>query len=114
MPYIHVSTNVSLNEEQTREFAARTSELVAKALGKPEQYVLAIATPGLTLLHGGTAEPAAHVALRSIGLQESQCAPLSETVCSFLEKELSIAPARVYIEFQDMPRAWVGWNKGTF
>lgn len=114
MPYICIKTNVTLSTEQTEDLAAKASDLTAKAFGKPEKFVLAIVTPNLTLLHGGTSEPAAHVELRSIGMQESQCAPLSETVCEFLEKELAIAPERVYIEFADMPRSWVGWNKGTF
>jgi len=114
MPYIHIRTNTPLNSEQAQELAARASQLAAEALGKPEKYVLAMVSPSMILLHGGAPTPAAHVELRSIGLQESQCASLSETVCTFLEKELSIAPDRVYIEFADMPRAWVGWNKGTF
>lgn len=114
MPYIHIKTNTPLNEDQAGELAAKASDLAAKAMGKPEKYVLAMISPGQIMLHGGTPAPAAHVECRGIGLQEAQCAPLSETICSFLEKELSIAPDRVYIEFSDMPRAWVGWNKGTF
>lgn len=114
MPFFRIETNVSMEHSAARELAAKASDLAAKALGKPEQYVQAMVSPGAALLHGGTDAPAAAVSLFSIGLSESQCAPLSETICAFLEQELSIPPDRVYINFKDLQRSWFGWNMGTF
>lgn len=114
MPFFKIDTNVVMTDGAAREFAAKASALVTKALGKPEQYVQTLVTPGAFLLHGGTDSPAAAVALKSIGLQEGQCAPLSETICAFLDQELAIPADRIYIEFAALERSWFGWNKGTF
>jgi len=62
----------------------------------------------------GTTEPLAYVELKSLGLSSSQTAQLSDTLCSFIERKLGIAPARTYIEFASPERAMFGWNKGTF
>ncbi len=114
MPFFSIQTNVPVENREVCKLAARASNLAAKFLGKPESYVQVLIETGKNMLHGGTDEPAAHVELNSIGLKVEQCAPLSETICAFLEKELSIKPERVYIEFKELDRPWVGWNSGTF
>jgi phenylpyruvate tautomerase PptA (4-oxalocrotonate tautomerase family) len=114
MPYIHVATNLSMDDGRARELNAGLSALAAELLGKPEKYVLARFSQGGVLTHGGTADPAAMVELKSIGLPEDRTAELSDRICAHLKQELGISPDKVYIEFLDLKRNLFGWNSGTF
>ena len=66
------------------------------------------------LLFGGTDDPTALGCLYSIGAisMESNGA-LQNSVTSLLEP-YGVAANRIYINFFDMPRANVGWNRKTF
>jgi len=112
MPFIKVETNVKA--VQAAETAKAISSLAAEILGKPEQYVLAIFEDGKTLLHGGTADPAAYVTLDSIGLPDDRTPELSASICSFLESALGVPADRVYIAFGNIERHLFGWNGKTF
>lgn len=112
MPFIKVETNVTAADKTGT--AKALSALAADLLGKPEQYVLAVLEDGKTLLHGGTADPAAYVILDSIGLPEGKTPELSASICSFLESALGIPGDRVYIAFGNIERHLFGWNGATF
>lgn len=114
MPYIHVSTNLSMDDGRARELNAGLSALAADLLGKPEKYVLARVSHGAVLTHGGTADPAALVEFKSIGLPEDRTAEFSDRICAHLKQELGISPDKVYIEFLDLKRRLFGWNGKTF
>lgn len=112
MPFIKVETNMkAANAEET---AKALSALAAEMLGKPEQYVLVVFEDSKTLLHGGTADPAAYVTLNSIGLPEDRTPEFSATLCSFLETALGIPGNRVYIAFGNIERHLFGWDGKTF
>lgn len=114
MPLLKIETNVELDKAGAEAFAARASVLVAGLLGKPEQYVMVVVEGGHALCFAGTHEPAASASLKSIGLRRDACADLSRDLCVFLQAELGISPARVFIEFGDLARDMFGWNGGTF
>ncbi|BCX88421.1 phenylpyruvate tautomerase [Methylomarinovum tepidoasis] len=114
MPYLRIETNVELDDAKIDHLLSAASKAIAAELGKPERYVMVQVTGGAALMFDASREPAAYVELKSIGLPEGQTQPLSRFLCAFLEKELGIAPDRIYIEFIDIPRKFWGWNGGTF
>ena len=114
MPLLRIETNVSLDAAHAEALAARASRAVAGELGKPERYVMVTVRPGTPMLMAGTAEPAAFLDLRSIGLPDSKTEALSQAFCQLIEDEIGVPPDRVYINFADVARAHWGWNGGTF
>ncbi len=114
MPTLRLLTNVEIAAESRRAVLAELSKRVAELLGKPESYVMVILEPGRELLFAGSAEPAAYLELKSLGLAETQTAELSRQLGDWLEARLAIPAQRVYIEFASPPRQLFGWNKGTF
>jgi phenylpyruvate tautomerase PptA (4-oxalocrotonate tautomerase family) len=114
MPYLRIDTNVTLDKPAADDLCVALSAAAAQWLGKPEQYVLACVRPGLSLTHGGTAEPAAYAECKSIGLPKKRTEELSAALCGFLQERLDMDPARVYIAFKDLERSLFGWNGRTF
>jgi phenylpyruvate tautomerase PptA (4-oxalocrotonate tautomerase family) len=114
MPYLRIQTNLALSGEASRALAARSSAVVAEQLGKPERYVMTSVETSPAMQFAGTTEPLAYLELKSIGLQESMTAAISEVLCNLVSAEAGISPDRIYIEFADAPRKMWGWNGGTF
>ena len=114
MPTLHLLTNVAIAPASRPELLARASRTVADLLGKPESYVMVILESGRDLLFAGTADPAAYLELKSLGLPESRTPEFSRALCGLLAETLAIPPQRVYIEFAAPPRHLFGWNNATF
>lgn len=114
MPTLHILTNAHVPPEVRAGMLARTSRAVADLLGKPESYVMVILEDGRDLLFAGTADPAAYLELKSLGLPELKTSHYSRVLCDLLAEELSIPSARIYIEFAAPPRHMFGWDGGTF
>ena len=112
MPVLQVTTNVSIDD--TNAFAMQASSLTAEILGKPESYVMVSVNGAADLIFAGTNDPCAHLMLKSLGLPESETRTYSEKLCSFIEQQLGISPARIYIEFTNPERHMFGWNSSTF
>lgn len=114
MPTLRLLTNVEITPESRPALMARASRTVAEILGKPESYVMVILEDGRELMFAGTADPAAYLELKSLGLPESRTPEFSRALCALLADTLGIAPERVYIEFAAPPRHLFGWNSATF
>ncbi len=114
MPYMKIETNTALDGRAGDEMLKKTSAFIATLLGKPEQYCMVSIDLAMPMMFSGTTGPAAYVELKSIGLREGHCTELSGKICEFLERELSVAPERVYIEFTQLNGKMFGWNKQTF
>lgn len=112
MPLLQISTNTPI--EDCQAITELASKLTADMLGKPESYVMVKIIPEQALIFGGTNEPAAHVKLKSLGLPEDNTADFSARICSFIETELNIQSARIYIEFSNPERHMWGWDSRTF
>ena len=112
MPLLEIHTNTAIENEQA--FVQSASSLTAEMLGKPESYVMVKIQQEQTLLFAGNTEPAAHVKLKSLGLPEDKTAELSSTLCRFINEQLNIKSARIYIEFSSPPRHMWGWDERTF
>lgn len=114
MPFLSIRTNLPLLAEQQTRLLTTASRLVAEALGKPERYVMVSLESGMAMRFAGSDEPLAYLELKSIGLPGDRTASLSQALCSLLQEQLGIEPARVYTEFTDAKGALWGWNGGTF
>lgn len=112
MPNLTITSNQILDTDSSQ--LKMLSKTVAEGLGKPESYVMVSLTHNPDMLFAGTNEALAYCELKSLGLQESQTAALSESLCSCLNKLYGIPPSRIYIEFSAPPRAMWGWNNKTF
>ncbi len=112
MPYMHIHTNVVVEDESS--FLKRCSSTAAEALGKPEAYVMINLSHGHPMMFAGSEEPLAYIELKSLGMPGHATAELSATLCRMLEEGLGIAPGRVYIEFSGPERHMWGWDGGTF
>ncbi|MDX8391182.1 MAG: phenylpyruvate tautomerase MIF-related protein [Mariprofundaceae bacterium] len=112
MPYLNIQTNVPVKNEAA--LIAGASAAVAGMLGKPESYVMVHVESSARLIFAGTDAPTAYLQLKSLGLAESKSADYSARLCAFMQAELGIEPARIYIEFCSPERHMWGWNGGTF
>ena len=112
MPLLQISTNIAI--ENCQQLAEKASKLTAEMLGKPESYVMVKVLAKQTLIFAGTGEPAAHLKLKSLGLPESKTADFSSMLCAFIDSELAIKSARIYIEFSSPERHMWGWDSRTF
>ncbi|XP_034294482.1 macrophage migration inhibitory factor [Pantherophis guttatus] len=114
MPAFVVSTNVSRDALPEGLLAELTEEL-AKATGKPAQYVSVQVNPDQVMSFGGSSAPCAICSLHSIGkISAPQNKAYSAMLSALLAKRLRVPADRVYINFYDMAPANVGWNGSTF
>ena len=112
MPYLHVHTNVTV--EQQSSFLACCSSTVAVALGKPESYVMVELSDHQPMLFAGSDAPLAFIELKSLGLSPDQTADISKQISTMISGELGVDHERIYIEFAAPERAMFGWKGGTF
>ncbi|KAM9357217.1 macrophage migration inhibitory factor [Symphorus nematophorus] len=112
MPMFVVNTNVAKVDPA---LLSEASEQLAKAIGKPEQYIAVHVNADQMMMFGGKMDPCALCSLHSIGrISGPQNKQYSKLVCGLLNKHLGISPDRIYINFVDMDAANVGWNNTTF
>lgn len=114
MPLLRIETNVALDTSNAEALVAQASQAVAGGLGKPERYVMVTVQSAVPMVMAGTAEPAAFLDLRSIGLPDGKTEALSQALCGLIESAIGVPRDRVYINFADVPRSHWGWNGGTF
>ena len=114
MPYFSIETNQALDDTAITALAKRASAFIAELLGKPEAYVMISLEPKTAMTFGAADDPAAFVRLKSIGLPRERCGELSQAICAFVERELSVPKDRVFIDFKDLERSLFGWNGKTF
>jgi len=112
MPLLQINTNVSVKDSTA--LAKDASRIVAGMLGKPESYVMVIVNVDSSMVFSGSEEAAAHLKLKSLGLDESRTADYSAHLCGFIQNMLGIPPSRIYIEFSSPDRHMWGWDGGTF
>lgn len=114
MPFLKLSTNVTIEQSQSEQLLKELSQLLAKETGKPERYVMVQVTGGKTMLFGGSNQPLAYLECKSIGLTAAQAKALSASLSKLLTSALSLSAERIYIEFSNCPAEFWGWNGSTF
>lgn len=110
MPYLNIKTNQAISDEAA--LIKKASATVAKGSGKPESYVM-ISVEQTAMSMGGSDAPTAFLDYRALGLPGDRKA-FSDTLCSLISEELSIAGDRIYIAMFDSERQNWGWNHSTF
>jgi phenylpyruvate tautomerase len=114
MPLLKLETTVALPEEKKRALLTSLSKIVAGTIGKPEQYVMVVASPAAMLMSGKPGETA-FVDIRSIGgLNDAINRQLARKICSLLKDSLGMSPDRIYLNFSDVAAGHWGWNGDTF
>lgn len=114
MPLLRLQINVSVAQARHAELLTGMSQLVAHAIGKPEQYVMVMLEEG-PILMSGQGGPAAFADVRSIGgLDGNVNREISQNLCVLLNRILGIPANRVYLNFTDVAPANWGWNGSTF
>mmetsp|Transcript_6184 Transcript_6184/g.13082 ORF Transcript_6184/g.13082 Transcript_6184/m.13082 type:complete len:160 (+) Transcript_6184:52-531(+) len=112
-PSLILQTNVDLGDKKA-EIMKELSALVAKSLGKPESYVAISITDNASMLFGGSDAPLALGCLYSLGsINMENNGKVQAGVTDALEA-FGVAENRIYINFFDVPRENVGWNRATF
>lgn len=114
MPYLLIKTNVTPAAGAGQRLLQQASRQVARALGKPEDYVMVALEHSCPMLFAGSDAPLAYLELKSIGLPKAGTAELSALLAHLLHEGLGIAADRVYIEFADAAGPLWGWNGATF
>ncbi len=114
MPYLMLQTNIEIPQKEIAPLLKTISETVAKALGKPESYVMVALHDGTPMLFAGNDDPTAYLELKSLGLPDTLTSALSRTLCGLIEQQLEIDQDRIYIEFSNPADHLWGWNGETF
>jgi len=114
MPYLKIQTNLPVTKKAERAVLRTASSLVAKLLGKPEEYVMVALQPDTAMLFAGTDDPVAFLELKAVGLPVRKTRALSEALCELIEDHLGIEPRRVYVKFINVKRGMWGWQGDTF
>ena len=71
-------------------------------------------TDNVSILFGGSDEPAALGSLTSIGSIGKVSNGQVQSLVTDLLEPYGVSESRIYINFFDMPRENVGWNRKTF
>jgi phenylpyruvate tautomerase PptA (4-oxalocrotonate tautomerase family) len=112
MPLLQLTTNQAVEDKIAT--CQQLSRQVATLLGKPESYVMVILHDSQSMTFAGSDEPTALLALKSLGLPETQTSEFSQQLCSITSELLKIQASRVYIEFSSPERHMWGWDNRTF
>jgi len=116
MPLGTVKLSMGLTDKQKQELLTRLSQLMARVLHKPEKYVMVTIDDNAQIMMSGDADkPAAFLMIKSIGgLDPEINSQLCNQITMLIEELLEIDPARVYINFADIPSSAWGWNRSIF
>ena len=114
MPHLKIHTNLEVREENRDNILKKSSKLVSRELGKPEEYVMITLKPSAQMIFAGTQDPVAFLELTSIGLPAKKTKELSRVLCELIESELSVSKDRVYVKFIDIHHSMWGWKGDTF
>ncbi|MBT8043127.1 MAG: hypothetical protein HKP10_02420 [Kiritimatiellales bacterium] len=110
MPMINLTCSKKIPKELLDELSA----IVAETIGKPEKYVMVVASQA-DLMMSGTKDAAAYAEVKSIGgLNRIVNHELTMKICILLNDHLGIAMDRIYVTFQSIESDHWGWNKSTF
>lgn len=115
MPVFLIQTNVP-RERFPSDFMSKMTEILVKALGKPENFVSITVQPGLWMSVGRNSdEPCAICTLCCIGkLGEKENVSHSAAIMGYLYESLGISQERMYLNFNDAKSSEVGYKGSTF
>lgn len=114
MPLMMLKTSVTMQEGQKVELMKELSAMLAKATGKPEEYMMVLVEQADGLF-AGKQGPVAFADVRGIGgLSKPVNSRIAKELCDMLQSKLAIPPERVYCNFTEVAAAAWGWNRALF
>lgn len=116
MPLLRIHTSAATLRESSHATLLKTlSAELARALHKPERYVMVILENTCEMIFEGNSDPACFAVLKNIGtFTPAQTDMLSALLTEHLSRALGVPPKRVYLEFVDAkPHLW-GYDGATF
>ncbi|XP_043836137.1 macrophage migration inhibitory factor-like [Dromiciops gliroides] len=114
MPMFVIETNVLISAVPDSLLSELSMQL-AKAMGKPTQYIAMHILRDQLMAFGGSLDPCVLCSLHSTGkITGPQNKGYSKQLCKQLTKHLKIPEDRLYINYYDLNAANMGWNGSTF
>ena len=114
MPYLQITTNVTIPGDDREGVLADATRELADALGKSEKYVMVQINTQSTLAFGGTSEPAALIELTSLGLTGDDCPELSRRLTAWVANQFAVSSDRIFVRLAAWPRTHWAWNGKPF
>lgn len=110
MPMIQLKSSAGI----PRALLSEISTMVAETIGKPERYVMVVASEA-DMMMSGTVGDAVYADVKSLGgLGRQVNHELTMKLCVLLNDHLGIPGDRIYVTFQSLkPDHW-GWNGSMF
>ncbi|XP_022144076.1 macrophage migration inhibitory factor homolog [Momordica charantia] len=114
MPCLNISTNVNLDAVDISSLHSDATAAVAALLRRPEAHVMVVLKGSVSITFGGSADPAAHAELMSVGgFSPDVNQRLSAAIAAILEAKLSVPKHRFILKFYDVKGSDCGWNGST-
>ena len=115
MPLVKVLTSAKRSQEVKEATVKELSAKVAGCIGKPESYMAAVLEDDAVITFGGELGESAFVEVRSIGgLNPKVNNALAREISACLQERFGINPARIYLNFFDVPAGSWAWKGSTF
>lgn len=112
-PSLILTTNVNLGDRKAEVMRA-ASELISEVTGKPMAYVACAVNDNASVMWAGEDTPCALGVLYSIGaINRENNGRITDGLTDLL-LPFGVEPNRIYVNFFDVPRSNVGWNRATF
>ena len=112
MPFIHTMTNLPIPEETEKRLKAAYGEAAA-LIGKSENWLMLRFEDSCRLWMAGSGDPAAMVQVDLYGKAAPEAyEAMTAHLTAVLEKELGLAPGRVYVRYAQTP--YWGWDGSNF
>jgi len=113
MPTLTLTTNVTITDEKS--FIKDLSSFAAKALSKPEEYIMINIVKNPLLYFNRSFDPSFLLQIVSLGnLSPELNETYSKLFFEHLTKELGVKDDRGYLVFEDPGRAYMGYKSTTF
>lgn len=110
MPILSIDTNQSITTENCRELLHKATDLLATMLDKPKEAIMVKIKPDSHLMLAGGDKPAAYVELKLFSFPEEGVGQFINTLTTFVETEMGVAPDYQFQWFVQMEPSMFGWN----
>lgn len=112
MPFINTITNTELTEEKKLALKSEFGKAI-EILGKNENWLMLAFNDKYDMYFKGETAPMAFVDISVFGQStDAQCEEMTKAMCRIFEKELGIAPDKLYVKYNGSMQ-W-GWNNMNF
>ncbi|MBE6813776.1 MAG: hypothetical protein E7523_13030 [Ruminococcaceae bacterium] len=114
MPYIKVTTTAKVAPQTAENLKADFGKAIENFPGKSEQWLMVAVQDNVPMwIRGDNSADTAMVDVELLGSVNADASnKMTADVCDILEKNLGIAPDRVYVKYTGYS-TW-GWNGGNF